>query len=141
MKLLTKDTDYAVRALIALSRDKNAYISSRQIADRQRVPYRFLRRILQRLTKSGLVESRAGTGGGVRLAVDPSEVTIVDVVRICQGELELSQCMFRKRACENRATCALRQEIKRIETLVKAEFEQLTVQELMERSAGTGTGP
>jgi len=137
MKVLTKDTDYAIRALIALSLEQDTYLSSRRIADTQRVPYHFLRRILQRLTKSGLVESKSGTGGGVRLALHPSKISIVDVVRIFQGEIELSQCMFRKSACENRRTCALRREIKRIENLIEAEFEQLTVQKLMEGSLGT----
>ncbi len=140
MRVLKKDTDYAVRALIALSLKEDAYVSARRIAETQGIPYQFLRRILQRLTKSGLVESKWGTGGGVRLAAHPSEISIVDVVRIFQGEIELSQCMFRKSICENRPTCALRREIKRIENLVKTEFEQLTIQKLVEGSLATEVG-
>ncbi len=136
MKVLTKHTDYAVRALIELSLDKNAYVSSRKMAESQRIPYQFLRRILQLLTKSGLVESREGARGGVKLAADPSRIRIIDVIRIFQGEVELSECKFRKRNCENRKTCALRREIKRIENLVRAEFEQLTIGTLIEQSRG-----
>lgn len=134
MKVLTKHTDYAVRAMIALSFSGNTYMSSSEMAETEGIPYHFLRRILQRLAVSGLVESREGSGGGVKLAVDPSEIRIIDVIKIFQGEIELSECMFRRRICENRATCALRHEIKRIENLVKAEFERLTIGTLVEKS-------
>jgi Rrf2 family protein len=133
MKVITKHTDYAVRALISLSLDKDTYLSSREMAETEGIPYQFLRRILQQLTKSGLVESKEGTGGGMKLAIDPSEIRIIDIIKIFQGEIELSECMFRKMICANRATCALRREIKRIENLVKTEFEQLTIGTLMEK--------
>jgi len=140
MKVLTKHTDYATRALIALSRDKDTYVSVRTIAESQRIPYQFLRRILQQLAKSGLVKSREGAGGGVRLSVNPSKIRIIDVIQIFQGDVELSECKFRKKNCENRETCVLRREIKRIENLVKSEFEQLTIGTLIEQSNGDEGG-
>lgn len=62
MKVLTKNTDYAVRALISLGMKSGGWTSARAIADEQTIPYQFLRRILQELIRNGLVESKEGAG-------------------------------------------------------------------------------
>ena len=134
MKVLTKNTDYAIRALIVLALNRGMYISTREISREQNIPYQYLRRILQRLVREDLVESKEGAGGGVRLLAAPAKIRIVDVIQIFQGTIELSDCMFRKKICANRSTCVLRHEIKRIERLVTAEFERLTIRKLMEKT-------
>jgi Rrf2 family protein len=134
MKVLTKHTDYAIRALIALAENRGDYHSSREISEVQSIPYQFLRRILQKLAREGIVESKEGAGGGVKLAVHPSRIRVVDIIKIFQGDIELSACMFRDTICENRRTCVLRKEIKRIEKMVTREFAKLTIQKLVERS-------
>ena len=76
MKLLTKDTDYAVRAIVNLARNPEGYRSSRTIADEESIPLQFLRRILQTLTKAGLVVSREGVTGGVKLKSKPKDIRV-----------------------------------------------------------------
>ena len=58
MKLFTKHTDYAIRALLELAGSKDEFLSARQIAKQQRIPYQFLRQILQGLIKNKLVISK-----------------------------------------------------------------------------------
>ncbi len=136
MKLLTKDTDYAVRAVVNLARKPEGYRSSREIAADEGIPLQFLRRILQKLTRAGLVTSREGVNGGVRLNADPARVRVSDIIKIFQGDIELSQCMFRKRLCTNRSTCVLRARIKVIEQMVSREFDKVTIATLLEDSGG-----
>ena len=64
MKLLTKNTDYAIRALLILAMRKDEFISSREIAEKEQIPLLFLRRILQALLKSKIIESKEGVSGG-----------------------------------------------------------------------------
>lgn len=78
------------------------------------------------------------SGGGATLAVHPSRIKIVDIVRIFQGEIELSACMFGGKICPNRRTCVLRKEIKRIDRLVTREFEKLTIQKLAKKTEKNG---
>jgi Rrf2 family protein len=134
MKVLTKHTDYAIRALIVLAENRSDCVSAREISEIQSIPYQFLRCILQKLVREGLVESKAGAGGGVKLAVHPSRIKVAEVIRIFQGEIELLACMFRDTICANRRTCILRRETKRIERMVEKEFAKLTIQKLVERS-------
>lgn len=131
MKLLTKDTDYAVRAIVHLARNGNGYTSSRQIAEAEGIPLQFLRGILRRLTKKGIIVSREGVRGGVKLKARPRDVRVSDIIKIFQGDIELSECMFRKKLCSNRSKCVLRVRIKEIEEMVKREFEKVTIATLI----------
>ncbi|NTW52335.1 MAG: Rrf2 family transcriptional regulator [Chlorobiaceae bacterium] len=131
MKVLTKHTDYAVRALISLGMKPDSWVTAKAVSEEQAIPYQFLRRIMQELIKSGLVVSREGAGGGVRLARDPDTIRVKDVIEIFQGAVQVSECMFRKQLCSNRANCVLRHEIMRIEQMVNDEFAKVTVGKLI----------
>ena len=131
MKLLTKNTDYAVRALLVLGANEGSYISARDIAKAQNLPYQYLRRILQVLIKEGLVRSKEGGKGGVKIVKDPEDIHLVDVVRIFQGDVRFSECMFRHKLCANRSTCVLRKRIGTIEEKVVKELEGITIETLL----------
>lgn len=133
MKLLTKDTDYAVRALILLSQKKDEFLSAKRISVALGIPYHFLRGILLKLMQHELIESKEGVLGGVRVIKKPDEIRLVDLIKVFQGDFELSDCMFRKKICPDRKTCVLRGEIKRVEGIVEREFEKLTVGKLLQK--------
>jgi Rrf2 family cysteine metabolism transcriptional repressor len=90
-----------------------------------------LRRILGRLLKAGLVTSREGVAGGVSLRARPEQIRVLDIMRVFQGEVALSECMFRKRICANRGTCVLRKHIKRIERALADEFAAISIADLL----------
>ena len=131
MKLLTKETDYAIRATMNLARHHDGLVSSRDISKHEGIPLQFLRRILQSLIKGGLVQSKEGANGGVSLKADPGDIRIADLIRLFQGNIQLTECMFRKKLCSNRKSCVLRKRIKRIEDMVTREFESLTIRDLL----------
>ncbi|MBP7161976.1 MAG: Rrf2 family transcriptional regulator [Candidatus Omnitrophica bacterium] len=133
MKILTKDTDYAVRALILLAKEKDVFLSAKNISDTLNIPYHFLRGILQKLIQDGFIESKEGVSGGVRIIRNPSQIRIIDLIKLFQGGFELSDCMFRQAICPNRKTCVLRAELKRIENTVSQEFEKLTIAKLLKK--------
>lgn len=134
MKLLSRNTDYAVRALMILGVRERDYTSARSISEVQRIPYSFLRKILQTLIQNGLVESREGGKGGFRLAVAPERIKLINLIRIFQGGIKFSECMFRKKVCFNRANCALRERILEIEHFVTKKFSALTIAELIKKT-------
>ena len=99
MKLITKESDYAIRAVMRLAACGNGYVSSRELARQEDIPLHFLRRILQALIKAGLAESKEGVSGGARLKVKPQSIHLSDVIRLFQGDIQLAECMFRKKIC------------------------------------------
>ena len=139
MKLLTKNTDYAVRALIYLARNQDEYVSSREISRKDKIPLQYLRRILQDLRKEGVVETKEGISGGHRLKVGPGEIKLTRLIEIFQGTVELVECMFRKEICHDREKCVLRKKIQDIEKLVVAELEGITIGSLVKDIKETDT--
>lgn len=133
MRLITKNTDYAIRALLSLAKNKDKLISSSLIARQERIPLAFLRGILQRLIKRGIIVSKEGVSGGVRLAKKPSHIRVSDLIRMFQGDIELTQCLFRKRICSNRPECILRKNIKVIEVKLIREFDKISIASLLKQ--------
>lgn len=127
MKLLTKETDYAIRALMELAKGDGKFLSAREIAEAQGMPYQYIRKILQVLIKEKIVISREGGRGGFKLQVGSEKIKVSDIIRLFQGEIQLLECMFRKKICEQRPTCVLRKNIQKIEQLVEKEFDGVTI--------------
>ncbi|MBN3039523.1 MAG: Rrf2 family transcriptional regulator, partial [Candidatus Omnitrophica bacterium] len=109
------------------------FLSAKSISEILSIPYHFLRSILLKLIQHKLIESKEGVSGGVRIIKNPSQISIIDLIKVFQGDFNLSECMFRKKICPDRKTCVLRKEIKRIEDIVGKEFEKLTIGKLVNK--------
>ncbi len=133
MKVLTKKTDYAIRALLMLGAKRGSYLSAKAIAVEQQMPYQFLRGLLQEMIRHNLIVSKEGVKGGFMLERDPDEIRVRQLIEIFQGAVQVSECVFRKQICANRSRCVLRHEIMRIEEVVNSEFEQVTIGKLLRK--------
>jgi len=81
--VLSKSWGYAVRALVKMAAthdDLKRRWSAEELAEAASLPPSFLAKILQQLTAANLVASSRGRGGGVRLARDPKEIRLSEVV-------------------------------------------------------------
>ena len=132
MKLLTKNTDYAIRALLHIARNGEGYLSSREISNKENIPLPYLRRILNRLREEEIIITREGVGGGAKINRDPAEIRVSNLIRIFQGDITLLDCVFRKNICINIKTCPLRKRIKKIEKVVVKELESVTIADLLD---------
>lgn len=87
MKLSTK-SEYALLALVDLaSQREGARVRIEDIAERQRIPRKYLERILLTLRKGGYLRSRRGKRGGYELAKDPARISLAEIVRLMDGPL------------------------------------------------------
>jgi len=127
MSLINRNTDYAVRALVYLARAKDGVVAVSQLAKAEKIPQPFLRRIMQVLCQNGLVVSHQGKRGGFSLKKKPTEISLGEVARVFQGEVDISQCLFRKLVCHNHQNCFLRKRLKKIEKIVVSELERTKI--------------
>jgi Rrf2 family protein len=83
--------DYGMRALMELAAayaaNPHQLVKGETIATAQEIPLKFLEGILRQLRQAGIVTSQRGAEGGYRLDLNPSEVSIADVVRALDGPL------------------------------------------------------
>ena len=85
---LSKRTEYGLRAVVQLGRLWPAhYVQSRDLAQHESLPNKFLESILLALRRGGFLESKVGSGGGYRLAKSPREISVGDVIRRLEGRL------------------------------------------------------
>jgi Rrf2 family protein len=131
MKLITRDTDYAVKALLFFAKSKRKVVSVTDLVQALRIPRPFLRKILQVLNKREVLKSRKGQGGGFELSLPPQKIFLSFLIEIFQGPFQLNECLFKKNICPDRATCPLRPKINSIERLVISELKSITIQSLL----------
>jgi Rrf2 family protein len=84
---VTAKADYAVRAVLELATVDEGLVKGERIANAQSIPLKFLENILIDLRHAGIVHAQRGAEGGYRLARDPAEVTLGEVIRAVEGPL------------------------------------------------------
>ncbi len=102
---LTSRTEYAVRAMIDLAKLDGEQATAKEIAKRQEIPPKFLPQIMVDLSRAGLVQGTRGSGGGVRLAVDPEKVTVRRIVDAIEGPMALYSCLEEGGICHRQGRC------------------------------------
>jgi len=105
---ITRQADYAVRAVYYLTKlgtDNRAATS--QIADEQHIPPSFLAKIISQLSVAGLLHTSRGARGGVSLARDPQEISLLDVVEAIDGPILLNECVSDAGACTFSSDCPM----------------------------------
>ena len=78
--------DYAIRALLTLAASEDS-ISAEHLAEEQGLPAKFLGAILSDLRRGGMVTSQRGPEGGFKLARDPDQIMIADILRVVSGPM------------------------------------------------------
>lgn len=133
MKLLTRDTDYAVRALIFIGKEakrKNRMVTVDEIVRALKLPRALLRKLLQVLSKSGILTSGKGKCGGFSLSKDPRKINISDIITVFQGPVDFTNCLLRNAPCPNRKICRVRKKILRLSGYVDSELKKITLSSL-----------
>lgn len=130
MRLITRETDYAVRALLYMARCQAETISVSELVSALKIPRAFLRRIMQSLNKEGLIESFKGKGGGFRLALPLKKIFLIDLMEKLQGPVKLNECLFKKRICPDRNRCLLKKKIDALEKEMIAKLRAITLASL-----------
>lgn len=107
---ITRKAEYAIRILLYLAeKDTGENTSSALIAEVQGIPAKLIPQLVAALTKKGWLTGTRGAGGGVRLAGDPAEITIKEVIEFIEGPIVISRCLVSPETCANRSRCPLNQ--------------------------------
>lgn len=133
MKLITRDTDYAVRAVCYIAK-KGKQASVDELIAETKIPRAFLRKILQQLNKAKLLKSYKGRGGGFSLLRKTKNIYIKDIMKVFQGPLSLNECIFKKQVCPDIKKCPLRKKVTNIEKYVLSEINNITIDSLLKTS-------
>jgi Rrf2 family protein len=103
---LTRAADYAVRVMVHLAGlPPSARVSRGDLSDAADCPEQFLAKVLQSLTRAGLVISHRGNTGGFELNEPHRSASILEVVQAIEGPLRLNLCLTSDHACVRQTWC------------------------------------
>lgn len=130
MKLITKDVDYAVRALLYMAQIKDKPVAVSELVNRLKISRSFLRKILQHLANGKILYSLRGKGGGFVLATEVGNILLLDLINILHGEISIIDCSCKGEPCLNQVACTLRKSAKGIEENIKKQLKGITIASL-----------
>jgi Rrf2 family protein len=88
---ISKKLDYALRMLgEAAAVEEGEVVSVRYAAEKNAIPYSFARTIQHEMVKAGLLETTRGPHGGMRLAIDATTTTLLDIVEAIEGPMRVA---------------------------------------------------
>jgi Rrf2 family protein len=103
---LTRAADYAVRVMIHLAGlPPGTRVSRTELSTAAECPEQFLSKVLQNLTRAGLVVSRRGNTGGFELEEEHRTATLLQVVEAIEGPIRLNLCLTSDHACTRQGWC------------------------------------
>ena len=139
MLKINRQTDYAVRVLLALAkRGEGARLSSADIQQEMLIPKAFMTRIVAQLSHAGLINTFPGRDGGLMLPHSASQITLRDVVEAFEGPILLSECMQVKGEddCPFQSNCPVRSKWGRVQVAMMREMASITFEDLVKEAAG-----
>jgi Rrf2 family protein len=106
---ITRQADYATRAILYLARaGKEQRIATSQVAREQKIPPSFLAKIISQLSVAGLLHTSRGARGGISLARDPEQITLLEVIEAIDGPIQLNMCVDNTGVCVFEEHCPIR---------------------------------
>jgi Rrf2 family transcriptional regulator, nitric oxide-sensitive transcriptional repressor len=127
--MFSQTTEYALRAVVYLAAQHGQARTAQQIAEVTRVPAGYMAKVMQGLTRAGLVHSQRGLHGGFTLARPPAELTVFDVIQAVEPLQRIRGCPLDLKGHVN--LCPLHRRMDHAIGLVEDALKRSTIAELL----------
>ena len=143
---LSRRSEYGLRALVDLVHHQgDGPIALAALAERNRLPTKFLEQIMATLKHAGIVRTTLGAHGGYALAADPAAISIGRVIRLLDGALAPLGCVslryYEPCSCVDEATCPLRDVMIDVRDAMLAILDDQTLADLAARPGRASIDP
>ncbi len=137
MLKLTKKVDYALLALNLMAKAEDGGISNvRDIAALYSIPPEILAKVMQKLSKSGLIQSHNAPKGGYSLKLPAEEISVLKVLVAVEGPVGIVSCSDgTDKSCQQRGQCDIRSPLEKLQNNILWFLEALSIRELGQEPA------
>ena len=133
---LTRAADYAVRVMIHLAGlPAGTRVSRSELSAAAECPEQFLCKVLQNLTRAGLVVSHRGNTGGFELEELHRNASVLEVVEAVEGQIRLNICLANDHACNRQAWCPAHSVWQDAQNAMVSVLREATITQLAEKAA------
>ncbi|GJM01814.1 MAG: HTH-type transcriptional repressor NsrR [Rhodomicrobium sp.] len=128
---LTSFTDYGLRMLMSMATNPDRAVSTTELADEFDLSRNHLSKIMQRLSRGGIVKTRRGGGGGAVLARRPQNIRLGDVIRLLEEDQPLVECFqAATNTCSLNGACRLKARLHAAETAFLRDLDRSTLADI-----------
>jgi len=117
----------ALHTMVLLGANREGVLSTKDIAETLGVSGAHLAKVLQRLTKAGLVSATRGPRGGFMLRKKADEITLLEVFETVEGVLEDTGCLLHDPICSGNGQCMFGGVLKRMDEMIRAQMAETSV--------------
>ncbi len=134
MKISTRGR-YALRMLLDLAEhQQEGFVALKDAAQRQNISKKYLEQIIPILNRAGMLKTSRGFQGGYRLAMDPDQYKVGDILRATEGSLAPVTCLEQKpNLCPRCNSCDTLFLWEGLETAVSGYLDNVTLQDILDR--------
>ena len=124
---------YALRFLVDLAENQNeGYITTQELAKRQEISQKYAERLMTLLSKNNFVKTQHGKGGGYKLAKNPDEYKISEILAVMDEDLAPVECLSCKpNECPRAKNCRTLPMWTKLDVLINDFFERISLKDLM----------
>ncbi len=133
-RLYSKGCEYAIRGLMHFPNDMDSFVRIEDISARAHVPEHFTRKMFQVLVQKGILIAVPGPRGGYKLAREPLEISLLEIIELIDGVEPLGECVLGLPVCSDRAPCALHHAWSDAKKVLLPEFKHTSVADLFKSS-------
>jgi Rrf2 family iron-sulfur cluster assembly transcriptional regulator len=132
--MLSSSTVYAIRASIYIAAHKEKeYIPISTIAEKLEISFHFLTKILQKMTRSGLMISYRGPNGGVTFTKPTDKIFLIDIVDAVETNPVFTECLLGIPGCGDREPCPVHDDWGPIREQLRTKFEATSLSGLAKK--------
>ncbi len=126
----TKRSQYALRAVIFLAREKGKVCSVRLVSEKENISFDYLEKVFSKLEKEGLVVSKKGATGGYVLAKSPSQISLKDVFNATEEPVAVVECILHR--CPRDSSCRATRAWKKVNKKLEKTFREIKIKDLID---------
>lgn len=127
---LSRRSDYGLQAIFVLAQSSGV-VSAKQIARKHNLPVAFVKKLLQRLCRAGLVKASVGKQGGYALARPPEKISIRELLEALEGDLALVSCLAPDHECDLADGCTAQRIWAQIDHKIQEALESISLKDIV----------
>jgi Rrf2 family transcriptional regulator, iron-sulfur cluster assembly transcription factor len=131
----SKACELGLQAVLYLSTKEKRIFNAEEVSKELKVPKEFVSKVMQTLTKSGMVGSRKGKKGGFFLAKEPAEIKLIDIVEAIDGLSLFKSCVLGFPGCSVSTPCPVHDKWGKLRDEAYKMLSEETLENLKEKTA------
>lgn len=133
---LNRLTDYGVVVMTQMAQDRPGTVTAQQIAASLGLPLPTVAKLLNALTRGGLVTSQRGASGGYRLSRAPAEISVAAIIQALEGPIALTACVHGSdEQCEVESLCPMSGNWNRVNEAIRGALDGVSLADMASHDA------